>query len=98
MEGKLVFCLLTPRKEVVSCSCEAVNLWAKDDDKGEGGGSVGIRRGHVPTVIALAENGPVQVASEGKLVFAAKVRGGFARVEAGSVTVLTPSAEVTTEN
>ena len=98
MEGMLTFRLLTPRKEVVSCSCDAVDLWAKDDEKGCGGGSVGIRPGHVRAVVALAEDGLLKVISAGKIVFAAKVRGGFARIEGGAVTVLTPSAEVTTES
>lgn len=98
MVGTLTFRLLTPRKEIVSCSCDAVDLWEKDDEKGCGGGSVGIRPGHVPAVVALAEDGPMKVISAGKIVFAARVRGGFARIEGGTVTVLTLSAEVTTEN
>ncbi|MBR2717302.1 MAG: hypothetical protein IKP17_08945 [Oscillospiraceae bacterium] len=93
MEDGLLFRLLTPRKEVASCRCDAVELWAKDNAKGEGGGSMGVRRGHLPAVVALEKGGPVRALADGKPVFSARVRGGFARVDAKSVTVLTPEAE-----
>ena len=96
MEGELLFHLLTPLREVASCRCDAVTLYEKDGAQSFGG-SIGIRRGHLPAVVALAEGGTVKVTSEGKTVFAATVRGGFARVDQGSVTVLTPEAEVTIE-
>ena len=89
------FRLLTPGKEVAACACDAVNLWEKDGRKGQSG-SIGIHRGHLPAVVALAEDGPLRVSLGGKTVFSARIRGGFARVEPGSVTVLTPAAEVTT--
>ncbi len=98
MDKKLLFRLLTPAKEVASCRCDAVNLFEKESLQGSGGGSIGIHRGHLPAVIALAEGGPLQVLTQGKTVFAARVRGGFARVDRESVTVLTPSAEVTVES
>lgn len=96
MEGDLLFHLLTPLQEVASCRCDAVTLFEKDGAQGFGG-SIGIRRGHLPAVVALAEGGTVKVTAEGRTVFAATVRGGFARVDHGSVTVLTPEAEVTIE-
>ena len=98
MEGEFRFLLLTPVKEVASCSCDAVNLWEKENAAGHGGGSIGIRRGHLPAVLALAESGPLQVTLAGKTCFSGKVHGGFARIEPGSVTVLTPAAEVTTDD
>ena len=94
MEGELLFHLLTPLKEVASCRCEAVSLVEKDGTQAMGG-SIGIRHGHLPAVVALAENSEVRVTSREKTVFSAKVRGGFARVDRESVTILTPEAEVT---
>ena len=94
MEGELLFRLLTPQKEVASVRCESVNLIEKEDLQGLGGGSIGVRRGHIPAVIALAEDGAIKVISGGKAVFRAAVHGGFARVDAASVTVLTPAAEI----
>lgn len=96
MDGGLLFRILTPLKDVATFRCDAVNLVEKDNAEGQGG-SIGILRGHLPAVIALEENSPVTVSANGKAVFAATVRGGFARVEQGSVTVLTPSAYVTLE-
>jgi F0F1-type ATP synthase epsilon subunit len=93
----LLFHLLTPVKEVASCHCDAVNLCEKDGAEGWGGGSIGILRGHVPAVIALEEGGSVRVTQGGKTVFEARVRGGFARVDGETVTVLTPEADVTME-
>ena len=96
MAGELLFKLLTPMKEVASCSCDAVSLVEKDNAQNQGG-SLGIRPGHLSAVIALEDNGQVRATAEGKTVFSAIVRGGFARVDSKSVTVLTPDAEVTFE-
>ena len=93
MDGGLLFRLITPKKELCSIRCDSVILVEKDDAQGRGG-SLGIRPGHLPAVVALAESGPVRAVSGGKNIFAALVRGGFARVNGASVTVLTPEAEI----
>ena len=93
MDGEVMFRILTPLKDVASFRCEAVNLVEKDNAEGQGG-SIGILRGHLPAVIALEENSPVTASVKGKTVFSATVRGGFARVNRESVTILTPSANV----
>ena len=92
MEDNLRFRLLTPEGEVFSCSCDAVNLTAKDDAAGRGGGSLGVRRGHLPAVAALEEGGRLRVRSGGKTVFSCRVRGGYARIGREEVEVLTPEA------
>ena len=97
MESGLLFRVLTPAKEVCSCRCDTVNLIEKDNVEGRGGGSIGIRRGHLPAVVSLEEGGSVRASAEGTTVFEAIVRGGFARVDSSSVTVLTPEAEVLKE-
>ena len=91
MTEKLRFTLLTPGGELFSGPCDSVLLTAKDDAEGRGGGSLGIRRGHLPAVVALEEGGPVRVLREGETVFTARLRGGFARVDREQVTVLTPA-------
>ena len=93
MGNKLLFRLLTPAGEKFSGECDAVDLWARDDASGTGGGSLGIRRGHLPAVVALAEGGRVKAAESGRVLYSARVRGGYARVDRESVTVLTPEAE-----
>ena len=92
MEEKLRFRLLSPEGEIFSCSCDAVDLTAKDGTSGSGGGSLGIRRGHLPAVAALEEGGGLRVISAGKAVFSCRVRGGFARIRREEVTVMTPEA------
>ena len=90
MGGKLLFRLLTPQGEKFSGECEAVDLWARDDAGGNGGGSLGIRRGHLPAVVALEEGGRVKAVDGGNTVYSARIRGGYARADRESVTVLTP--------
>ena len=90
MGGKLLFRVLTPQGEKFSGECEAVDLWARDDAEGNGGGSLGFRRGHLPAVVALAEGGRVKAMEGDNTVYSARIRGGYARVDRESVTVLTP--------
>lgn len=66
--------------------CDSVRLVAKDGAKGSGGGSLGIRRGHAPALIALAR-GPVLAYLEGEMVYEAEFSGGVALVEHDTVTV-----------
>ena len=93
MESGLLFHLLTPLKEVASVRCDSVSLTEKDGTQTLGG-SIGIRHGHLPAVVALADGSKVNVMSEERMLFSAIIRGGFARVDRESVTVLTPEAEV----
>ena len=90
MTGGLRFRLLTPEGEVFSCSCDGVDLTAKDNASGRGGGSLGVRRGHLPAVAALEEGGRLRILAEGKTLFSCRVRGGFARIGRDEVEVLTP--------
>ena len=61
--------LSSPDREAVSARCESVRLIASDSSDGKtAGGSVGIRRGHVPALIAVAP-GPVRAFAEGREVF-----------------------------
>ena len=66
---------------------------AKDDASGKGGGSLGVRRGHLPAVVALEEGGTLRVTRGGETVYSARVQNGFARISREEVTVLTPKAE-----
>ena len=48
-------------------------------------------------MVALEEGSQVRVVSGEKTVYAARIRGGFARVDRESVTVLTPGAAAITK-
>lgn len=89
MTGKLFFELITPEGIKFGSECDAVNLFARDNKKGAGGGSVGIRRGHARAIIALDDGKTVNVVLDGKTVFSAAVAGGFADVSDNKVTVIT---------
>ena len=93
MGAKLLFRVLTPQGERFKGECDAVDLWVTDDAAGNGGGSMGILPGHIPAVAALEEGGRVKAVDGGNTVYSARIRGGYARVDRESVTVLTPETE-----
>ncbi len=68
--------------------CESVHLTVCDNTMGKGGGSMGIRAGHIKSLISL-DRGPVTALTGGKEIFSASTDGGFATVENNVVTVVT---------
>ena len=85
--------VLTPEGAELTAACDHVNLFALDNAAGEGGGSVGVRRGHCRALIALAPGSSVTAKREGAAVKKVRVLGGFAMVRDDTVTVLTDSFE-----
>ena len=77
-------------KEGVSSpvQCDSVHLTVTDDNNGCGGGSMGIRNGHIKSLISL-DIGPVTAYLGGKEIFSSVADGGFATVEDDVVTVVT---------
>ncbi|MBO4278156.1 MAG: hypothetical protein J5925_07155 [Clostridia bacterium] len=90
MSTLIRFEIVTPEGKKASVECESVNVFARDNAQGEGGGSVGFRPGHMPAVAALGK-GEVCAFSGGKRIYSAFVEGGFALVRDNTVTVLTES-------
>ncbi len=84
----LTLVMITPEGEKARLSCSHVTLFAKDNAKGEGGGSFGIRRGHLPALAALEKDSPVEAKTDSGVV-RFRVDGGFAGVEDDVVTVVT---------
>lgn len=66
--------------------CDSVRLTERDREDGHGGGSRGIRRGHVRALIALGA-GPLRATLGDAVVFAQTYSGGLASVEDNVVTV-----------
>ena len=87
-EAPLTLIVLTPHGEAVNLTCDSVHLTLADDENGHGGGLVGFRRGHVPTVAALGD-GPAEAKLHGKTVFHAHVQGGFAGIRDDTIKVIT---------
>jgi F0F1-type ATP synthase epsilon subunit len=89
----LVLKILTPSGAGEETECESVNLVACDNAAGEGGGSVGILRGHIPAVIALEPGSEVTAKTGGREIKRVRVSGGFAMVKDDTVTVLSEKTE-----
>lgn len=68
--------------------CDSIHLTVCDNTMGKGGGSMGIRQGHIKSLICL-DKGPVTAYVGGKEVFSTVTDGGFATVENDAITVVT---------
>ena len=86
----LALTVITPDAVPVTAECDSVHLTAADGIKGEPGGLYGIRRGHLPAVMALSD-GKLEAFLMGKAVLKAVCAKGFARIEGNEVTVITES-------
>ena len=73
-------------------SCDSVHLNVADDTMGKGGGSMGIRQGHIKSLVSL-ERGKVTAYLEGKEIFSCQTDVGFATVENNQVTVVTENIQ-----
>ena len=76
------FIVLTPHGKAVDIRCDSVHLVLCDDETGHGGGQVGLRRGHLPAVLALGD---------GETVVHTVLHGGFASVRDNVIRVITDS-------
>ena len=84
--------VLTPNGVFAETECDAVTLTVADNENGKGGGSIGILRGHLPGVFALAK-GEIRYRSGEKVSLCCTVNGGFASLRDDVLTVLTDSVE-----
>ena len=85
--------IVTPEGVDKSVECDSVILWMAPDSKGEGEGSLGIRKGHAEAVVALGK-GPLKASLNGTPVFFAETDGGFATVLNDVVSVVTPHVSI----
>lgn len=67
-------------------SCDSVRLPEREEKPGVGGGTRGIRRGHICAVIALGE-GVIHAALGSKPVAEYPISGGVASVEKNMITI-----------
>lgn len=87
MEKKAFTLRLIREGEVTVIPCDGVTLFLPDAENGRGGGCVGIRPGHRPALMALA-NGPLCAKKDGAEIFRCDLTGGLAAVTSEGVTVL----------
>ena len=91
--GTLTLKIVTPLGALEPLECDSVRLTVCDDENGSGGGSYGIRAGHARALFAL-DRGPLRAFLGGEQVFSARVSGGFALAEGGTVTALVEEVDV----
>lgn len=72
--------------------CDSIHLTVADDTTGKGGGSMGIRPGHIKSLISLGRGG-VTAYIDGKEIFSCMTDVGFATVENDNVTIVTEKIE-----
>ena len=87
MENRLVLNILSPEETLPAIECDSIHLVISDDEKGKGGGSYGIRPGHINSLISMDE-GDVTAIFQGEKVCCAKVSSGLAIVENDVVTIM----------
>ena len=92
LEKLLDLSVVTPSGSAAQVRCDSVTLPAADGKDGKGGGSLGIRPGHIQALIALAP-GRVVAKHGGKVLLSLTVGSGYAAVTGDRVTVVTDSAE-----
>ena len=80
--------ILSPDGVKGDVSCDSITLTVRDNEKGKGGGSYGIRTGHASSVIAT-DSGFISARLRGETVFSESFPGGTAFVADNTVTVLT---------
>ena len=88
----LILKIVTPAGQTASVECDSIRLQIPDDEKGQQGGSVGIRKGHTDTLLAVAPGTITAVTNDGD-VKEFPVGSGFAFVEKDVVTVLCDKTE-----
>ena len=86
--SKLILKVVTPEGTHGPFECDSVRLNASDNAGGRGGGSCGIRPGHIASLIAL-EKGMLTAFLNGAKVISASCGGGFASIDNNTVTVVT---------
>ena len=91
-EKGLLLKIVTPTGETANLACDSVHVQVPDDVSGNNGGWVGIRRGHVDSLLAL-EPGELQALRDGAVLARYTLGQGFAFVQDDTVTVITDQAE-----
>ncbi len=87
MSEALSLKVVTPEKEYVYDNCDSVSFCVSDNQKGNGGGSYGIRKGHAKAIFSLGK-GKLSASKNGVVIIEANVSSGFSSVENNIVTVI----------
>jgi F0F1-type ATP synthase epsilon subunit len=84
--------IITPNDCIGPFECDSVKLIITDGKRDKEGGSYGIRRGHVTSLLALGK-GKTEAFLNSKLVFSAETSEGFAKISPDLVTLVVDSVK-----
>lgn len=90
--GELTLKIVTPVGGYGPYACDSIHLTVSDSAKGKGGGSYGIRAGHIKSLLSL-QKGEISAYRRGEKVLAGMCGNGFATVAQNVVTVVVEEYE-----
>ena len=88
----LILKIVTPEGALTPVECDSVHLTVCDNQKGIGGGSYGIKKGHIEPLFSLGK-GEIKAFLDSQAVFSAKCGSGFANVKENTVTAVVEACE-----
>lgn len=94
MVDKMTLIIIAADEYKLKLECDSVRLTVSDNKLGKAGGSYGIKPGHANAILALAD-GKTEAFLGGKCIFKADTSAGFAKIEKGTVTLITEKCSPT---
>lgn len=91
--SSLTLKIVTPSAKPCVIDCDSVNVTVCDNKDGKGGGSYGIHKGHIRSVMSL-DKGVIRADRDGETVYFAKSGVGFCTVDKDTVIAVVESAEI----
>lgn len=79
--------IITPEGEKNEIYCDSLTVTVRDNEKGKGGGSYGIRKGHAEALIALSEGKTTAKKGE-ETVFSEILPEGFLSVKNNYIEII----------
>ena len=89
----MVLKIVTPEGALTPVECDSVHLTVCDNKKGSGGGSYGIKKGHIEALFSLGK-GEIKAFLDSEAIFSAKCGSGFANVKENTVTAVVEACEL----
>lgn len=78
--------IITPKGLIPDILCDSIILTVCDNEKGKGGGSYGIKKGHANAIIAT-DSGRILAKAGDNVLFSEIFGEGFAVIDNNTVTV-----------
>lgn len=79
--------IITPEGEKNEIYCESLTVTVRDNEKGKGGGSYGIRKGHAEALIAL-DKGKITAKKGEEIILSETFPEGFLSVKNNYIEII----------